>query len=201
MGSTGKPKGVCVPHRAIIRLVVDTDYVEILPDDGVAQASNASFDAATFEIWGALVNGAVLVGVPKSVLLAPPALAEQIRLDRITILFVTTALFNQLSLGAPGIFAPLRTLCFGGEAVDPAARRLDEGPLRRCSTFMTDGEHDLLDMARGRGRSATRAPFHRPAHRQHDRLRAGRPHEACSIGASELPAATAWRRAISTIRS
>ncbi|MCC6490721.1 MAG: AMP-binding protein, partial [Candidatus Hydrogenedentes bacterium] len=42
-GSTGTPKGVMVPHRAIVRLVLNTDYVELKPDDRVAQASNASF--------------------------------------------------------------------------------------------------------------------------------------------------------------
>jgi non-ribosomal peptide synthetase component F len=60
-GSTGQPKGVAVPHRAVSRLVLDTDYIALGPDDVVAQASNASFDAATFEIWGALLNGARLV--------------------------------------------------------------------------------------------------------------------------------------------
>jgi len=56
-GSTGTPKGVVVPHRAINRLVRNTDYIEITPDDRLAQVSNVSFDAATFEIWGALLNG------------------------------------------------------------------------------------------------------------------------------------------------
>src|SRR5690606_32937183 len=30
-GSMGRPKGVCVPHRAIARLVVETDYLTITP--------------------------------------------------------------------------------------------------------------------------------------------------------------------------
>src|SRR6185503_1081043 len=64
-GSTGRPKGVCVPHRAIARLVWHADYAPLTSSDVVAQASNASFDASTFEIWGALINGARLVGVPK----------------------------------------------------------------------------------------------------------------------------------------
>ena len=62
-GSTGGPKGVAVPHRAISRLVLNTDYVQLGPSDRIAQASNASFDAATFEIWGALLNGAQLIGL------------------------------------------------------------------------------------------------------------------------------------------
>jgi len=57
-GSTGKPKGVVVPHRAIVRLVINTNYIELGENDCIAQVSNAAFDAATFEIWGALLNGA-----------------------------------------------------------------------------------------------------------------------------------------------
>src|SRR5262249_22225154 len=49
-GSTGKPKGVCVPQRAVSRLVINSDYVRWTAGDRVAQASNSSFDAATFEI-------------------------------------------------------------------------------------------------------------------------------------------------------
>ena len=58
-GSTGTPKGAVIPHRAVTRLVINTDYAAIDRSDRIAQASNASFDAATFEIWGALANGAI----------------------------------------------------------------------------------------------------------------------------------------------
>ena len=51
--STGMGKGVAVPHRAVSHLVINTDYVKLKPGDVIAQASNASFDAATFEVWGA----------------------------------------------------------------------------------------------------------------------------------------------------
>ena len=61
-GSTGMPKGVQVTHRAISRLVCNTDYVNVGPQDRIAQVSVISFDAATFEIWGALLNGARVVG-------------------------------------------------------------------------------------------------------------------------------------------
>ena len=56
-GSTGTPKGVAVPHRAIVRLVRNTNYVELSSHDRMAHLSNVCFDAATFEIWGALLNG------------------------------------------------------------------------------------------------------------------------------------------------
>ncbi|MDH3283890.1 MAG: amino acid adenylation domain-containing protein [Acidobacteriota bacterium] len=132
-GSTGEPKGVAVPHRAIVRLVVETDYVEIDETDVIAQASNASFDAATFEIWGALIGGAKLHIVPRSITLSPKKFAARLRDGGITKLFITTALFNQVARQVPDAFATLSDLMFGGELVDPQWVRtvLEHGPPRR----------------------------------------------------------------------
>ena len=60
-GTTSEPKGVIVPHRAVTRLVTKTNYIEITPHDAILQCSAPNFDASTFEIWGALLNGARLV--------------------------------------------------------------------------------------------------------------------------------------------
>ena len=132
-GSTGTPKGVAVPHRAIARLVLGADYVQLAPDDVVAQASNAAFDAATFEIWGALLNGARLTIVPHDVVLSPPDLAAHLARHRVTTLFLTTALFNQCAHQVPTAFRSLRHLLFGGEAVEPrwVAEVLRNGPPER----------------------------------------------------------------------
>ena len=122
-GSTGQPKGVTVTHRAVVRLVLGTNYVDLGPGERVAQASTVSFDAATFEIWGALLTGGCLVEVPRPVLLSTTLLAQHIAETGISTLFLTTALFNQVARDAPATFAPLRNLLFGGEAVDPFAVR------------------------------------------------------------------------------
>jgi amino acid adenylation domain-containing protein len=122
-GSTGTPKGVEIPHRAINRLVRNTDYYQVEATDRIVQASSVSFDAATFEIWGALLNGAQLVGIDKDVLLNSKSLAAFLQEQSITALFLTTALFNQVAREAPGAFSGLRCLMFGGEAVDPGAVR------------------------------------------------------------------------------
>ncbi len=118
-GSTGRPKAVAVPHRAVTRLVLNTDYVTITPSDVVAQASNLSFDAATFEIWGALLNGARLTIVPREAVLLPAAFAAELDRHGVTILFLTTALFNQMARELPSAFRKLRTLLFGGETAVP----------------------------------------------------------------------------------
>jgi amino acid adenylation domain-containing protein len=123
-GSTGNPKGVIVTHRAIARTVCNTNYFEIGRLDRVAHVSNASFDAATFEVWGALLNGAQLAILPRDVLLTPERLHEQLRQDRITVLFVTSAVLNQVAARAPRAFATLRGLLFGGEAADAGSLRV-----------------------------------------------------------------------------
>jgi amino acid adenylation domain-containing protein len=124
-GSTGRPKGVMVGHRQVVQLVVETDYVRLRPGDRVAQASNAGFDALTFEVWGAFLNGATLVGIPQDVLLSPRALHQALRGEHVTTIFLTTALVNQLAHEAPDVFAPVREVLFGGQAVDAdSVRRL-----------------------------------------------------------------------------
>lgn len=147
-GSTGRPKGVAVDHRAVVRLVRDTDYISIGPSDRVAHVSNPSFDATTFEVWGALLNGAVVVILDSDTALEPPRLARELRAKGITELFLTTALFNAVADEAPDAFRTLRTVMFGGEAVDPERVRkvLAASPPERllhvygpteCTTFAT----------------------------------------------------------------
>ncbi len=122
-GSTGMPKGAAVEHRSIARLVLATDYIQITPADRVAQVANCAFDAATFEIWGPLLNGAALVGLSRDVALNPKELARKLQETGITTIFLTTALFNQIAHDAPQAFATARTVLFGGEMVDPGSVR------------------------------------------------------------------------------
>ena len=122
-GSSGQPKGVEIPHRAINRLVCQSNYISFLESDCVAYASNTSFDAATWEVWGALLNGARLVLVTQEVVLSPPALAAQIEAQGITVMFLTTPLFNQMALSEPQAFGGMRCVMFGGEAADAQAVR------------------------------------------------------------------------------
>ncbi|HYG65747.1 MAG TPA: non-ribosomal peptide synthase/polyketide synthase, partial [Thermoanaerobaculia bacterium] len=132
-GSTGRPKGVCIPHRALHWFVTTLGYVEPGPADRVAQGSTHTFDAATFELFGALVNGARLVGIPKEVMISPRELAARLEEEGISVLYLTAALFMQTVSEAPAAFQPLRRLLVGGEAVDTAffRRALESGPPER----------------------------------------------------------------------
>jgi amino acid adenylation domain-containing protein len=132
-GSTGAPKQVAIRHRAVVRLVKNTNYIELTPRDVVAQISNASFDAVTFEIWGALLNGAKLVVIPREVVLSPHELAARVQRDQVSVMFVTTALFKQIAAEHPAAFSTVRCVLFGGEVADPRCVRevLAHGPPAR----------------------------------------------------------------------
>src|SRR5204863_182529 len=78
-GSTGRPKAVPIPHSAIANLVVDNDYAPVAPGDVVAHLAHPAFDVVTFEVWGALANGATLVPIDKATALEPRVLAARLR--------------------------------------------------------------------------------------------------------------------------
>ncbi|MDH0571819.1 amino acid adenylation domain-containing protein [Pseudomonas fulva] len=122
-GTTGQPKGVCVPHRGIVRLVVDNGYVELGSNDRLGLASNPAFDASTFEVWGALLNGGQVHVIDHATLVDPERFACALQDQAITVLFLTTALFNQYVQLMPQALAGLRVLISGGERAEPAAFR------------------------------------------------------------------------------
>ena len=117
-GSTGTPKGVMVPHGAIAGLVLDTNYVELGPSDRIGHISNVGFDAASFEIWGALLNGASLVIIPKDIVLEPSMFEAELKRRQITVLLVTNAVFEFLAAWSGRIFAGVKQVLFGGDVVN-----------------------------------------------------------------------------------
>jgi len=118
-GSTGVPKGVAVPHRAVVRLVKKTNYASFSPSETFLLLAPISFDASTFEIWGALLNGGKLVVMPP----APPTLEEighTLREHSITTLWLTSGLFNAMVDERLQDLRPLRQLLAGGDVLSVA---------------------------------------------------------------------------------
>ncbi|WP_122859716.1 non-ribosomal peptide synthetase, partial [Pseudomonas viridiflava] len=122
-GSTGAPKGVRVPHRGIARLVLNNGYADFNEHDRIAFASNPAFDASTMEVWGALLNGGQLCVVDHETLVDPVRFSALLIDARISVLFITTALFNQYVQQIPQALQGLRLLLSGGERADPASYR------------------------------------------------------------------------------
>jgi len=122
-GSTGRPKGVMVSQRSVSRLVFGANYLDYGPDQVIAQVANPMFDAATFEIWGALLHGARLEGFTKEECLSPERFTRALKARQISAIFLTTALFNQISREMPGELQSVTQLMVGGEKLDPPAIR------------------------------------------------------------------------------
>jgi amino acid adenylation domain-containing protein len=117
-GSTGQPKGVKIAHRGISRLVINNGYLPFSADDRVAFAANPAFDASTMEVWGPLLNGGSLVVIDKAAFLQPQQFAQVLLEQQITVLFITSALFNQYAHTIPEALAQVRYLLTGGERGD-----------------------------------------------------------------------------------
>src|SRR6478735_4166409 len=128
-GSTGAPKGVVVPHRGIVRLVLGVDYVKLGPGRTFLHMAPPTFDASTFELWGALLHGARCVLYPVRQIHIRE-LTRQIDTHRVDTLWLTAALFNFIIDEAPEILRPVRQLLIGGEALSPShvARALEKLP-------------------------------------------------------------------------
>ncbi|UCH97509.1 MAG: AMP-binding protein, partial [Candidatus Aminicenantes bacterium] len=116
-GTTGKPKGNLTTHANVIRVVKNTNYIRLTGKDRILQLSNYAFDGSVFDIYGALLNGSVLVLVDREKVLAVDRLAALIKQQQITVFFVTTALFNTLIDMQVDCFHHIRKVLFGGERV------------------------------------------------------------------------------------
>lgn len=117
-GSTGLPKGVVVSHRNVVNLVSHFNHIEFKAGDCVGQTSNVTFDTATLEIWGSLLHGAKLVIFPKQILLSPANFAKTIQTHHISILWLTTALFNEIVKQNAEPFYLVDKLLIGGEKLN-----------------------------------------------------------------------------------
>jgi amino acid adenylation domain-containing protein len=121
-GSTGEPKATSSNHRSVINLVTNTDYVTISPEDRVLVFAPLAFDASTFEIWGALLNGAQLVVQPGA-LASLEDLSETLETQQVTVLWLTSALFQEMVGQHPGALAGARRVLTGGDVVSTDAMR------------------------------------------------------------------------------
>jgi len=116
-GSTGKPKGTRTTHYNVTRVVKKTNYIDFQEWDRVLQLSDYAFDGSVFDIFGALLNGVVLVMVKREDMLEMETLSRLIKKEKISVFFVTTALFNTLVDVGLDCLANVRKILFGGERV------------------------------------------------------------------------------------
>ena len=118
-GSTNEAKGVCIPHRAILDLVTGASYCGFLPDDVVYHGMSIAFDGSTFEIWGALLTGATLVVAPPRI--SGKEIGDLVDTHGVTVLLLSTGVFNALGGDALSSLHSVRVLLAGGDVMSPAA--------------------------------------------------------------------------------
>ncbi|HEX8696369.1 MAG TPA: amino acid adenylation domain-containing protein [Longimicrobium sp.] len=137
-GSTGTPKGIAIVHRGIVRVVRDSDYLRLSETDVVAQATTPSFDVSLWEIWGTLLAGGRLVVFEREELLSPPVLAQRLREERVSALFLTPTALRQTVGEVPDAFSSVAHLLLGGEALEaPVLERVlrDGAPGRILNVY------------------------------------------------------------------
>ncbi len=156
-GSTGIPKGIAISHRAILRLVVGVDYVDLAPGRAMLHAAPLAFDASTLEIWGPLLNGGHCL-IHDERVPTGAGLARTIARHDVHTAWLTAALFNAVVDGNPQHLAGLGHLFTGGEALSvPHVRRALEtlpglalsngyGPTE-CTTFAATHRIDRTSVA------------------------------------------------------
>jgi amino acid adenylation domain-containing protein len=121
-GSTGGPKGVAVTHRNVVRLVRNCDYARLGPDEVMLQYAPISFDASTFEIWGALLNGARLVVGPGE-MASLADLGGLVETAGVTTMWLTSGLFRLMVDEQFEHLRGVRQLLAGGDVLPPAQVR------------------------------------------------------------------------------
>src|SRR6266571_3128287 len=117
-GSAGVPKGVAIPHRAVIRLISDPMFASLGPGERLLHLAPVAFDAATLEIWGALLTGATVVIAPPGPL-GLPDIASLLRTAGVTVAWLTAGLFHQLAETDIDAIAAVPVVLAGGDVLNP----------------------------------------------------------------------------------
>jgi amino acid adenylation domain-containing protein len=150
-GSTGVPKGVAVTHRGVVRLVRENNYASFDEREVFLQFAPPAFDASTFEIWGALLNGARLVLMPEGKA-SLSDLTGVIREQGVTTLWLAAGLFHVMVDEHLAELGSLRQLLAGGDVLSVAHVRRFLGAA---------GQHCALVNGYGPTESTTFACCHR----------------------------------------
>ena len=106
-----------IENKSILRLIINNNYIKFSDTDRILQTGSIVFDACTFEIWGALLNGLPLYVIPKEDLLDENIFHDFILKNKITVLWLTAPLFNQLCESNPHMFRTIKYLLTGGDVL------------------------------------------------------------------------------------
>ncbi|MFB7658192.1 MULTISPECIES: AMP-binding protein, partial [unclassified Streptomyces] len=116
-GSTGAPKGVSVTHANVLALVGDPCWNEE-SRARVLLHSPSTFDPSTYELWGPLLTGGVIVVAPAGG--TDMAVLARTIIDReVTGLMMAASVLRLLVEEYPASLAGVREIWSGGESMSP----------------------------------------------------------------------------------
>lgn len=120
-GSTGEPKGVVVTHHNVVRLFKATESLFSFSSSDVWTLFHSyAFDFSVWEMWGALLYGGKVILINQELRQSPKQFFQLLRKERVTFLNLTPSAFSSLLSFWDCDLEALRTVVFGGEALEPS---------------------------------------------------------------------------------
>lgn len=117
-GTTGTPKGVVLPHRSVIRMLRDNDWLRLSPETVTLHSSAFAFDTSIIDIFGALLHGGTVV-IPPDGKLSIADLSDSIESYGVNTLWLTSGLFHAVADVRPAAFSRVDQVVVGGDVVSP----------------------------------------------------------------------------------
>lgn len=137
--TSGQPRGVQIPHRAVLRLAREPDFVTLDTQQVVLQASPLGLDPALFEIWGALLNGGRLALVT-ALHASPDVVADTLSRHGVTTAWLGAGLFHHFVDQRPEALKTLRQLLVAGDVISPAHAERARASLPGCRIISIYGQ-------------------------------------------------------------
>ena len=114
-GSTGAPKGARILRESVEALSTRETAVVLTQQDTILQIANPAFDAFTYEFWGAVYAGSLLVVCDCGTPFSADRLVAAVERVHPTTLFLTTRLFELVAANRSRALATVDRIIFGGE--------------------------------------------------------------------------------------
>jgi len=118
-GSTGLPKGNMIKHRGMVRLLLDTNYVDYTSDDVMVTSASLTFDISGFELWAAMLYGMTLHMMTKQHIMDIHYYTQYLEKHKITTTFLATPIFHLMVEENVNMFANMKSIYVGGETLLP----------------------------------------------------------------------------------
>lgn len=118
-GSTGLPKGNMIKHRGMVRLLLNTNYVDYTCDDTMVTSASLTFDISGFELWAAMLYGMTLHMMTKEHIMDIHYYSNYLSENKITTTFLATPIFHLMVEENVDMFANMKSIYVGGETLLP----------------------------------------------------------------------------------